>query len=179
MLSMIQNQDADILLFIQNNIRSDIMTPIMILLGKAVAVWFVLAAVLLIPRKTRKAGIAAVLALLFSLLVNNMFLKPLVGRIRPYEAVPALTCLIARLSDASFPSAHTAFSFAGATALSGFLDRKYCVWMYLLATLTGLSRLYVGVHYPSDVLVGACSGLVLGLIAVFIVKRMENGTLLR
>ena len=112
------------------------------------------------------------LLLLLFLLVNNMILKPLVDRTRPYEVVQGLTLLIEKQKDASFPSGHTASSFAAAVVMFHMLPKRYGIPALLLAFLIGLSRLYVGVHYPTDVLCGLLSGTVLALLSVWIVKRL-------
>ena len=76
--------------------------------------WVLVSIVMLVPEKTRRIGIAGILALLVSLLINNIILKNLVARVRPYEVIEGLIPLIRRPRDYSFPSGHTASSFAAA-----------------------------------------------------------------
>ena len=94
---MILDFDSSILLFIQDNLRNPILNPIMIFithLGDAGIFWIALSLILCIFKKTRKAGIFGLAALIFSVLFNNVFLKNVVGRIRPYEIIAGLECLV-------------------------------------------------------------------------------------
>lgn len=168
MLELINSIDSSILLFIQENIRTPFLTPAVTLitsLGNAGIIWILISLFLLIPKKTRKIGCMSILALLFSLLVNNLFLKNLVKRIRPYDYISALVPLVQKPLDYSFPSGHTGSSFASAWVLYRSLPKKEGIPFLLLAALIGLSRLYVGVHYPSDVLAGIVTGVGTGYLA--------------
>lgn len=109
LLEWIHNIDAQILLFIQQYIRSDLYSWFwkgITFLGDGGWFWIVLSVLLLFPKKTRKAGITAFLALAIGALVTNLGLKNLVARIRPYDAVEGLVPLVAKLKDYSFPSGH-------------------------------------------------------------------------
>jgi len=137
-------------------------------LGDNGLVWCVIAAVLLVRPKTRLGGLVCVAALLLSLLFCNLLLKNLIARQRPYEMLAWLQPLIPLLTDFSFPSGHATSSFAAATAIAlSFRGRKCADFVFLLALLISFSRLYVGVHYPSDVL----AGLILGLFCGFLAHR--------
>ena len=96
-----------------------------------------------------------------------------IARIRPYEVVEGLKLLIEPQSDFSFPSGHTCASIGAALAMYPFLERKWGIPLVILAVLISLSRLYVGVHYPTDVLGGAVVGVLAAWGAVRIVKRRE------
>ena len=161
--------DGNILLFIQEYIRQDWMTPIWIAITSLANdgwFWIALSIILLIPKKTRKAGIAALLALLINLFFTNIALKNFVARTRPYDVIVGLEVLIKKLSSFSFPSGHTACSFAAAFAYYKCLpEKKWGVAALILAGLIGFSRLYVGVHYPTDVLGGAAVGMFAAWIA--------------
>lgn len=167
------NLDGAILLWIQEWIRSDLMNPIMIKithLGDAGLVWIALSLFLLFPKSTRKYAMMAIVALLLSLLINNMLLKNIIARTRPYEVVEGLNRLIGAQHDFSFPSGHTASSFATAVVLFCNLKKRYGIPLLILAVLISLSRLYVGVHYPTDVLFGAISGTLLAVLAQWLVN---------
>ena len=124
--------------------------------------------VLLFPKKTRRAGLLSLLALLGSLCVTNFLLKNYVARVRPYEVVAGLQCLIAAQPDWSFPSGHASASFASAVVIYKSCPRGIGVPALVLAFAISLSRLYVGVHYPSDVIVGMVIGTLIALILFWI-----------
>lgn len=127
--------------------------------------WILLTIVLLIPKKTRKAGLASALALIIGTLITNVAIKNVVARIRPYEVIQELELMIEKQKDFSFPSGHTCASFASAFAIykcKEVFPKKWRIAAMVLATLIALSRLYVGVHYPTDVLGGLIVGLFSG-----------------
>lgn len=164
--------EANIVFWIQENLRVAFLNPIMKVitaLGDEGAFWIVIALLLLVFKKTRKAGLCCALALVLDLIVVNITLKPLIGRIRPYAVLDAISPLIPPVHDASFPSGHSAVSFAGAWAFYRSMGKKWGRPLMILAALIALSRLYVGVHYPTDVICGAVIGAVLAEIAVRIV----------
>lgn len=143
-------------------------------LGNAGIIWIVLAVVLLILPKTRKAGIIVAAAFLMDLILCNLILKNLVARVRPYDVNTAIAILIKKPLDFSFPSGHTAASFAAMTAL--FLAKMKKAWIaaLVLAVLIAFSRLYFYVHYPTDVLGGAIVGILSGIIGYAIVEKMDK-----
>lgn len=143
-------------------------------LGNAGIIWIVLAVVLLILPKTRKAGIIVAAALLVDLILCNLILKNLVARVRPYDVNTAIAVLIKKPLDFSFPSGHTAASFAAMTAL--FLAKMKKAWIaaLILAVLIAFSRLYFYVHYPTDVLGGIAVGILSGVIGYAIVEKLDK-----
>lgn len=170
------NPDSRILLFLQENIRNPVLNPIMIgitTLGNAGAIWIVITAALCICKKTRKIGAICACSIVVSFLINNLLLKNLVGRIRPYEVIAGLQPLIAKPIDASFPSGHTSSAFSVAWVLVRNVPRQYGIPLVVLAALMGISRLYVGVHYPTDVLVGMISGIGIACLVDYLAKRYE------
>lgn len=157
--------EAEIVYRIQENLRFDFLTPavqFITSLGDSGCFWIVLTLLLLIFRKTRRVGVCCALALILNLLLVNISLKPLFARIRPYVVLPEITTLTTLPSDFSFPSGHSAASFACAWALFRNAPRKAGIPALVLATLIALSRLYVGVHYPTDVIFGALAGSLMG-----------------
>ena len=143
-------------------------------LGNAGIIWIVLAVVLLILPKTRKTGIIVAAALLMDLILCNLILKNLVARVRPYDVNTAIAILIKKPLDFSFPSGHTAASFAAMSAL--FLAKMKKAWIaaLVLAVLIAFSRLYFYVHYPTDVLGGAVVGILSGIIGYAIVEKIDK-----
>ena len=143
-------------------------------LGNSGALFLLLAVLLLCFRATRRAGGTALTAMAFGLVVTNLTVKPLVGRERPWVAMGDFVTLVTSADPNSFPSGHTCAAFAFAAALCMSLPRGWS-WQrgaaLGLAVLMGLSRLYVGVHFPSDVLAGAAIGALCGLLAGRAVPR--------
>ena len=164
-LDMIQNLRTPI---------GDVVVPLITRLGDAGIIWIILTVLLLIIPKTRKTGVIMMAALLVDVLLCNVLIKNLVARTRPYEVVDGLKLLIEKQSDYSFPSGHTGSSFASAIVLWKELPKKYGVMALIVAVLIAYSRLYVGVHYPSDVLAGVVIGTVLALVSVWLVKKIQG-----
>ena len=136
-------------------------------------IWILLAAVLLFWKKHRWTGVSVSFALILDLICCNMILKPLVGRIRPFAVNTAVELLTAPPADASFPSGHTAASFAAVFALRAFGSP---LWKpaAVLASVIAFSRLYLYVHWPTDVLGGIVVGAVVGTAGAWIAKRLRN-----
>ena len=140
-------------------------------LGNFGAVWIVLALVAVFLPRLRKIGWEISLALVLHLFTVNFFLKPVIDRTRPCDLSPLTDPLLSCLTDGSFPSGHTgaAFSVAGVFLLN---RHPAAPWLLLAALLMGLSRLYLYVHFPSDVLTGAVVGLFLAFLSVAVVSRI-------
>lgn len=98
-------------------------------------------------------------------------LKPLVARIRPYDVRGITDLLVPALSDFSFPSGHTLASFEASVVLL-IRDKRMGIPAIIIAIIVALSRLYLFVHYPTDVLVGAVLGILFAVVAVFIVNKV-------
>lgn len=165
--------EQNILLWIQNNLRNDFLNPIMIFitsLGNGGAIWIAISITLLFFRKTRKIGVMVMCALIFSSLICDVLLKNIIARVRPFNVTEGLVCLIKKPSSYSFPSGHTQSSFVAALVLFLCLPKKYSFSALILAVLIGFSRLYVGVHYPTDVLCGALFGSAIA-ISVYLGER--------
>ena len=161
MLEILRALDGGLLLALQS-LRApalDLIFRIYTQLGNAGILWIVLSLAMLVRRPTRKAGLLALAAMLLGLLCTNVVLKHLVGRERPWLNVAGLIPLVDEPDPNSFPSGHTCAAFAAALVWVRTLPRR---WMGVLAVCMavgmGVSRLYVGVHYPSDVLAGALVG---------------------
>lgn len=172
MLQSIQAFDAGILLWIQEHLRVALLNGPMVListLGNAGLFWIILGLVLAFIPKTRKYGVLALVSLLVCFLFNNILLKNLIARPRPYTQIPELVMLMKCPADHSFPSGHACSSFAVAGSLMWSMGRKWNgirISALVLAILIAFSRLYVGVHYPTDILVGTAIGL-LGSFLIF------------
>ena len=132
--------------------------------------WLIIAALLLIFKGTRRAGISVVIAYMAVYLLGQIILKQLISRPRPCQIDQAFALLVARPSSSSFPSTHSAWAFGAATAIF-MRHRKLGSAAYAVAALIAFSRLYMFLHFPTDVLFGAAMGMALGVLAHWITGR--------
>lgn len=165
--------------WIQANLRCDFLDtllPAVTFLGNGGWFWIALTLLGFIPKRTRKYAHVAAIGLILCLLCGNMILKPLIARIRPYDVNEAMRALLLvnPPHDYSFPSGHTQASFAAATAIC-FWKRKWGIPALILASLIAFSRMYLYVHYPTDVLAGICFGLLFATIGLLISNRLFRG----
>ena len=127
-------------------------------LGDAGLLWIALSLAMLLWKPTRKAGVLALGAMVLGLIVTNLTIKPLLSRPRPWLDWPIVP-LVSEKDPNSFPSGHTCAAFAAGLSWVRALPWRWGrIAAVAAAVLMGLSRLYVGVHYPTDVLVGALIG---------------------
>lgn len=159
-----QGMELAILDWIQVHLRCgflDVVLPVITRTADHGELWIILALVLLAIRSQRKYGAAVACGLVLDLVSCNLMLKPLVGRIRPFAVNTAVELLVKAPLDASFPSGHTAASFAAVFALKAAGSP---LWKPALAVavVIAFSRLYLYVHWPSDVLAGALLGAAVG-----------------
>ena len=176
--SMAEGFDLPILEWIADNLHCaflDKLMPLITLLGDAGIFWILCSLALILIPKYRKTGLAMGVSLLIGLLVCNVTLKPLVGRIRPYDYQlehfgKEILLLVEGLHDYSFPSGHTIASFEAATALL-INNKKLGTPAMILAVLIAFSRLYLYVHYPTDVLASVVLGIGIAFLGNFLVKK--------
>ena len=130
MLDTLLKLDGDILLWIQDNLRAGWLDPIMkfiTYLANGGALWIGICVLLLILKKTRTTGIVCSCSLAVTFLINNIILKNIIARTRPYEVVEGLNRIIGAQSDFSFPSGHSGASFAVAVVMFMEMPKKYGV----------------------------------------------------
>ena len=167
--------EFDILYWFQS-IHSGILDKIMVAftsLGNAGMFWIALALVLACTKKYRKVGLTMGIALLLSLIMCNGVMKNFVARPRPCWIDPSVQLLVKIPADYSFPSGHTSASFAAALVLWMY-NKKTGFAAIFLATIIGISRLYLFVHFPSDVIVSVFLGSLYGVIAFYIMKWIDG-----
>ncbi len=165
MVDAITRIDFSILNFIQENIKNTLLDKIMVFitsLGNMSIIWIIIGICLLISKRYRKYGIMLFIALLLCAIVGNLTLKPLVDGL-----------LIKEPLDYSFPSGHTMCSFAPAVVLY-YMNKKAGICAVILSTLIGFSRLYLYVHYPSDVASGAIIGIILGTLSIYLYNMIQS-----
>lgn len=173
-----ENFDLPVLDWIAENLGCaflDTAMPLITVLGNGGIFWIAVSVILMLIPKYRKAGFSMGGALLMGLIVCNLVLKPLVARIRPYDYQlehfdVTIQLLIAAPHDFSFPSGHTIASFEAATALL-IHDRKLGIPAMILAVLIAFSRLYLYVHYPTDVIASVFLGIGLAFLSSWLVKK--------
>ena len=141
-------------------------------LGDAGIVWIILTVILLLIPKTRKSGVYMAVALIADLIICNVILKPIVARIRPYSINQTVQLLGTPLKEYSFPSGHTAASFASVSALYFAGRKRMAAGALIVSVLIAFSRMYLYVHYPTDVLGGLIIGLLCGWIADMIIQKV-------
>jgi len=176
-LDILNNIEASVLLFLQQirNPVTDTIMAVFSVLGNFGLIWLVIAVILLIRKKTRRHGIQVLLCIAASLILNNLILKNLVARPRPFTEIEGLTVMLSpHLADAgswSFPSGHAGSSFAAAWSLNCSFAKK-ARWAWIVAVLIAFSRSYIGVHYLSDIICGALFGTIGAIFAIMLWRRL-------
>lgn len=168
--------DIAILYWIQANLTSPAMDTVMqvlTMLGDNGALWIVLGLLMITMKRHREYGILLLIALAAAFLIGEFGIKPLVARPRPFVVDPSfLPLLIADPGGTSFPSSHAATAFAALTVLCfSKVNWPWKVGFGFLAFLIAFSRLYLCVHFPTDVLAGMILGIIVGVITVFLGRR--------
>jgi len=151
-----------ILLWIQEHLAHPLLDKFFIFittLGDAGILWILIGLFFLLQKKHRTLGLLIILSLIGSLIMTNGILKNWIARPRPYTVYP-LDLLIDKNPEYSFPSGHTSAAFA-ATWMIYMNKKRLGIYMVTLATLMGLSRIYLFMHYPTDVIGGAVVGILI------------------
>lgn len=131
-------------------------------------IWICLATILFcISKQYRKVALFMVVSLILAYFITDVIIKPTVCRIRPFEEL-GLEILIQKPTTSSFPSGHTASSFAAATYVY-LVNRRYGSVLLAFAATVGISRMYLLVHWPTDVFAGA----IIGIVCAYTVYRMS------
>jgi undecaprenyl-diphosphatase len=170
------NFDLSVLNYIQTNIRCtalDVIMPIITKLGDGGMIWILFSLTLLIVPKTRKTGAVMAASLLLEAFCCNSILKPLIGRSRPFAVNSSIQLLIPKPGGFSFPSGHTGASFAAAASLY-FTGSRLWVPSLILAIFIAFSRLYLYVHYPTDVIAGTVLGIFSGWLGNKLIVHLSS-----
>ena len=168
--------DTRLLLYIQDALRYEPLHNFwagISFLGDLGWFWIFTAAILIINPKTRSVGIAAAAALLLSTFVSNVILKNAVMRPRPFEVLAQLAPL-AEASGYSFPSGHTTAAFASAFVYWRLLPKYFSGFIMALAVLVAFSRLYLGVHYPLDIIGGIVTAWFGSMLTIKLLHRFKQ-----
>lgn len=165
--------DFSILDYIQSNWSNaflDFIMPKITFLGNAGLIWILAAVIMLIFKKYRKNGIMLVISLGCCFVIGNLLLKNIVARPRPCWINESVNMLISIPTDSSFPSGHTMSAFAAAAVIM-YTNRKLGIAAYILAVLIAFSRLYLYVHFPTDIMAGAVIGTAIGIALCLVYKK--------
>ncbi|EKQ52288.1 MULTISPECIES: phosphatase PAP2 family protein [unclassified Clostridium] len=173
MLKGLENLDLGVLKFIhdisQNYIFDKIM-PLITSLGNMGLIWIIIALILIFNKKYRDVGIMIIASLIVTSIIGEGILKNLIQRPRPFIDIPTAHLLISKPTSYSFPSGHTASSFTAVGIIFSTL-RKFRIHAIILASLIAFSRMYLFVHYPSDILGGILLGIICSKIVLKVYKN--------
>ena len=155
----------------------DTVMPIITVFGDGGIFWIAISVILLFTKKHRKTGLAMAFALSMGLLVCNIILKPGVARIRPYDFqmeyfTKEIQLIAGGMHDFSFPSGHTIASFEACTALM-LGNKKFGIPATILAVLVAFSRLYLYLHYPTDVIASVILGTLFGILGTYLAGKVN------
>jgi undecaprenyl-diphosphatase len=158
-----------------HNVMFDVLAQFFSGIGQWGVIWFIIAVVLFFREEERDHWffLPTTLAIGLGIVVSELFLKWIIARPRPTEAIGAIIRTFP--GNYSFPSTHATIAWAMAFVLSRE-EPKFTFWFYLLATLISLSRIYLGVHYPTDVFGGALLGLGIGWIATLFSSKFHSSS---
>lgn len=171
-MDSIEKIDYFILEFIRTKIKNPIMDKIMVYitrLGDLDALWIGIALIFLNVDNYHENGITIIVSLILCGIIGNLILKNLFTRTRPYDVKDAITLLISKPKDYSFPSCHTMASVAAAYVIFN-VDYRLGIISWIIALLIAFSRMYLYVHYPSDVVAGAVIGILIGAFSIYIMN---------
>lgn len=171
-MNTISNIDCKIVSFINNKVKNkylDFIMPKVTRLGDFGLIWNIISIALIISKEYRNIGFKAVTALCLCILLGEGIIKHITKRVRPFVINTDLKILIHKPRGYSFPSGHTASSVAVASILAIYFS-QIAVIVFVLAFLIGFSRVYLCVHYPSDVIIGAVLGIICANISLIICK---------
>ena len=174
MLKRIQETDDFVLDWI-GRLHTPVLNKLMIifsLLGSKGAVWIVICIPFLLQEKTMVTGVNFIVAVGLTTAVGEGIIKHAVGRIRPCHKLEYSDLLTRRPGYYSFPSGHTASSFSVFAVAFFRCDTRTWVGILLLAILIGFSRIYLRVHYLTDVICGLFLGILCGSVSVVIMNRL-------
>ena len=176
MIDTITALDFNIVLWVQQHVRSPFLSAFFIpftTIGNAGILFILIGVLLLFFKRTRQSGILLLISLTISFILNDIVVKNIVQRPRPFNAFSQIVPLVPPPGKYSFPSGHTAAAFSSMVTFF-FTQRKYAICGLVIALLMGISRIYVGVHYPTDVFFGALLGTAVAVTSAIIFLKTQH-----
>ena len=174
MIDFITKIDFSILYWIQDNLRNsfmDFVMPLFSNLQDGGLIWISIAVVMLFFKRTRYCGIAVLFAMGIDTLITEYGIKNIVCRVRPCNLVDDVNMLVKKPTSYSFPSNHSASAFAGAVAVMLTIKKKaWTIPAFVFSGIISFSRMYVFVHFPSDVFAGILLGSAVAVLVCFLMK---------
>lgn len=175
MTDFITNIDFSILYWIQDNLRNsfmDFVMPLFSNLQDGGLIWISIAVVMLFFKRTRYCGIAVLFAMGIDTLITEYGIKNIVCRVRPCNLVDDVNMLVKKPTSYSFPSNHSASAFAGAVAVMLTIKKKaWTIPAFVFSGIISFSRMYVFVHFPSDVFAGILLGSTIAVLVCYLMKK--------
>lgn len=175
MIGFITNIDFSILYWIQDNLRNsfmDFVMPLFSNLQDGGLIWISIAVVMLFFKRTRYCGIAVLFAMGIDTLITEYGIKNVVCRVRPCNLVDDVNMLVKKPTSYSFPSNHSASAFAGAVAVMLTIKKKaWTIPAFVFSGIIAFSRMYVFVHFPSDVFAGILLGSTISVLVCYLMKK--------
>ena len=172
-MSFIQNMDLNITNFIFSHLHNnvlDFLMPIFSKLNNGGFIWLLISFLLICNKKYRTIGFLTLIAVVMDFLIGEFTLKNIVQRARPFVSHNTIKLIISAPKGYSFPSGHSGSSFAAATILSIYF-KKGTYLFFIFAFLIAFSRVYLGVHYFTDIVIGAILGIIIALLVNFVYKK--------
>ena len=174
MTGLIDTFDKDVMIFIKNSLyvkNIGIVMSFISFLGNLGFIWIVTAVYFSIKDRNKWVGIVMTVSLLVSFITVDLMIKGVFDRERPFEAIEGIALMTNKPFTSSFPSGHAASSFLAAVVLSHFYMRR-SIYFFLLAFMISISRIYLFLHYPSDMAAGMLFGLAIGYFSIFLFKKI-------
>ena len=175
-MNFIKNVDTNMILFFGDKIQNTFLNPIMIFfteIGNIGLIWIFISFILIIKKKYRKVGITTIMALIINSILGEGLIKNIIQRPRPFTMINNINLLIPAPTSYSFPSGHTSSSFACAIVIAYYL-KKLLIPSISLAILIAISRLYLQVHYLSDIIGGIILGIISAIISIKLINFIYN-----
>ncbi len=166
--------EATILLALQS-LRLPVLTQIAALisaLGNYAFIWVILGIILIVFVGRNDVGVTLLFTVVLAGIIVGFILQPIFAHVRPYDAGIGVSAVMGvSRTGYSFPSFHAATSFAAATVIAMIAGRRWGTWAFVGAVLISLSRIYLGVEWPLDIVVGALVGVLVGVVSAWVYNQ--------